>query len=349
MRLTILALFALVFAVSALAWDKNDYEIFDLVSALQASEGKGTTFYSVLGLETSATTPEITKAYRRKSLQWHPDKNPGVKDIEARFARLGVIAQILRDGERRERYNFFLKNGVPTWKGFGYAYTRWRPGLGFVFTFLAVLTAGMHYIVLRLNYARDVRRVEYFKTTAQRLARGAQGRRKVKVPMVEGAVGGEGLELVVDGEDVFLPHDDGSLAYLDELATLPSVLRTWPFRLIIGTYRRFVPAKEEAYDEGEDEDEDEDDNTEATNGFEVPDPDTPTPAPRPRGRAAELRALRQKKSKAAKGKGGSSGRESGDSTPAESTAAEDSEADAKRKPGAGKAAGARRRKLAMKK
>lgn len=62
----------------------------------------------------------------------------------------------------------------------------------------------MHYIVLRLNYARDVRRVDYFKTTAQRLARGAQGRRKVKVPMVEGAVGGEGLELVVDGEDVFL-------------------------------------------------------------------------------------------------------------------------------------------------
>ncbi|KAL1406012.1 hypothetical protein Q8F55_007695 [Vanrija albida] len=343
MRLQLFALLALLFAACALAWDKNDYEIFDLVSALQASEGKGTTFYSVLGLDTSASTGEITKAYRRKSLQWHPDKNPGVKDIEARFARLGVIAQILRDGERRERYNFFLKNGVPTWKGFGYAYTRWRPGVGFVAAFLVLLTAGMHYIVLRLNYARDVRRVAYFQGAARRLARGAAGRRRVKVPMVEGVVGGEGLELVVEGEDVFLPHDDGSLAYLDELATPPSVLRTWPFQLIIGAYRRVVPAKEEVYDEPSD---DADDTDADANGEVAPhDPDTPTPAPRPRGRAAELRALRQKKGK----KGGNSG----ESTPADSTAEESqSEVDAagaKRKPGAGKAAGARRRKLAMKK
>jgi hypothetical protein len=34
-----------------------------------------------------------------------PDKNPGVKDIQARFARLGVITQILRSPEGRERYN----------------------------------------------------------------------------------------------------------------------------------------------------------------------------------------------------------------------------------------------------
>ena len=34
-----------------------------------------------------------------------PDKNPGVKNIQERFARLGVISQILRSPERRERYN----------------------------------------------------------------------------------------------------------------------------------------------------------------------------------------------------------------------------------------------------
>lgn len=34
-----------------------------------------------------------------------PDKNPGVKDIQERFARMGVIAQILRSPESRERYN----------------------------------------------------------------------------------------------------------------------------------------------------------------------------------------------------------------------------------------------------
>jgi len=46
-----------------------------------------------------------------------PDKNPGVKGIHERFARLGVITAILRDPEGRKRYDFFFKNGVPKWRG----------------------------------------------------------------------------------------------------------------------------------------------------------------------------------------------------------------------------------------
>lgn len=67
--------------------------------------GKGTSFYSFLGVEPSATNTQISKAYRKRSLELHPDKNPGVPKIQERFARLGVVAQILRDGEKRERYN----------------------------------------------------------------------------------------------------------------------------------------------------------------------------------------------------------------------------------------------------
>ena len=40
-----------------------------------------------------------------KSSYHSPDKNPGVKNIQERFARLGVIAGILRSPESRERYN----------------------------------------------------------------------------------------------------------------------------------------------------------------------------------------------------------------------------------------------------
>jgi DnaJ homolog subfamily C member 1 len=61
---------------------------------------------------------------------YSPDKNPGVKGIHERFARLGVISNILRDGEKRKRYDFFYKNGVPKWRGTGYYYDRFRPGLG---------------------------------------------------------------------------------------------------------------------------------------------------------------------------------------------------------------------------
>lgn len=93
---------------------------------------------------------------------------------------------------------------MPTWKGFGYAYSRWRPGLGFVFVFLVLLTSGLHYVVLRMNHSRDARRVVYFTEAARKAASGAKGRRKVRVPMVEGGVGGESLELVVDGDTVLL-------------------------------------------------------------------------------------------------------------------------------------------------
>src|SRR5438045_7587316 len=46
-----------------------------------------------------------------------------------RYARLAVVADILR-GPGRERYDHFLKNGFPKWKGTGYYYSRFRPGLG---------------------------------------------------------------------------------------------------------------------------------------------------------------------------------------------------------------------------
>lgn len=67
--------------------------------------GKGTTFYSWLDLAPSAGASQITKAYRKKSLELHPDKNAGVPGVHERFARLGVITQILRSPEKRERYD----------------------------------------------------------------------------------------------------------------------------------------------------------------------------------------------------------------------------------------------------
>lgn len=42
-------------------------QIFELQSALEASEGKGANFYSVLGITRSATSAEIKQAYRKRS------------------------------------------------------------------------------------------------------------------------------------------------------------------------------------------------------------------------------------------------------------------------------------------
>ncbi|KIM25245.1 hypothetical protein M408DRAFT_331342 [Serendipita vermifera MAFF 305830] len=240
--ITLVALFAFAFA-----WDKEDYEIFDLVSAVENSEGKGTTFYSWLGVSETAKSPEISKAYRKKSLELHPDKNQGIKDANERYARLGVVAQILRS-EGRERYDFWMKRGVPKWRGTGYYYSRFRPGLGTVLVFLTFLTALLQNVVHRITYKSELARVRKFILLARQAAWGSKltGRteaaRKVKVnirgnPDVEGEeqeyIPGRTVEMLVQGDEVYL-LEDGERHIIDESVPLkPSFTRTWPIALVM--------------------------------------------------------------------------------------------------------------------
>jgi hypothetical protein len=77
------------------------------------------------------------------------------KQSAARFARLGVVTNILR-GERRDRYDFFLSNGFPKWRGTGYYYQRYRPGAATVLIGLFILMGGgAHYGALVLGWKRQ--------------------------------------------------------------------------------------------------------------------------------------------------------------------------------------------------
>ncbi|KAG6829601.1 hypothetical protein H0H92_004070 [Tricholoma furcatifolium] len=258
MKLFLFFAFLAVLATTVIAWQKEDYEIFDLVSELEAAEGKGTTFYSWLNVPSTASTAEIAKAYRKMSVQLHPDKNPDVKDIHERFARLGVIASILRNKEGRKRYDFFYKNGVPTWRGTGYYYSRFRPGLGTVLTFLVILTSGLQFVVQRMNYKRDLERIERIMQQARAAAWGpklipVEGQRKVKVSL--GGSGDEGpssrwLDMVVDGQNVYILDPSGDMDLLDaSAATYPTISNTWFIALVKSLYHKVVPSKEPAVEE----------------------------------------------------------------------------------------------------
>ncbi|MFM1846601.1 MAG: hypothetical protein RL417_75 [Pseudomonadota bacterium] len=63
--------------------------------------------YEVLGVERSASGEEIKKAYRKKALQFHPDRNPGNKEAEEKFKEATEAYSILSDADNRSKYDQF--------------------------------------------------------------------------------------------------------------------------------------------------------------------------------------------------------------------------------------------------
>ncbi len=95
-----------------------------------------------------------------------------VKKASDRFARLAVITTILK-GPGRERYDHFLNNGFPKWKGTGYYYARFRPGLGTVLIGLFILIGGLaHYGAMYVSWMRQREFVERYIRHARRAAWG---------------------------------------------------------------------------------------------------------------------------------------------------------------------------------
>ena len=76
-------------------------------------------YYDILGVEKSATADELKKAYRKLAIKYHPDKNPGDKEAEEKFKEAAEAYEVLRDSEKRQRYDQFGHDGVNGAGGFG--------------------------------------------------------------------------------------------------------------------------------------------------------------------------------------------------------------------------------------
>lgn len=84
-------------------------------------------YYIVLEVTKEASADEIKKAYRKKAIQYHPDKNPDDKVAEEKFKEAAEAYEVLSNPDKRSRYDQFghagvsgaAGNGGPFGGGFG--------------------------------------------------------------------------------------------------------------------------------------------------------------------------------------------------------------------------------------
>lgn len=69
-------------------------------------------YYEVLGVAKTASADEIKKAYRKKAIQYHPDKNPGDKEAEEKFKEAAEAYDVLSNPDKRARYDQFGHAGM---------------------------------------------------------------------------------------------------------------------------------------------------------------------------------------------------------------------------------------------
>jgi molecular chaperone DnaJ len=70
-------------------------------------------YYNVLGVDRNASEDEIKKAYRKKAMEFHPDKNPDNPEAEAKFKEAAEAYDTLSSPDKKSNYDRFGSSGNP--------------------------------------------------------------------------------------------------------------------------------------------------------------------------------------------------------------------------------------------
>jgi len=69
-------------------------------------------YYEILGVDRNVSAPDLKKAFKRLAIKYHPDKNPGNTEAEAKFKEAAEAYEVLSDQEKRQTYDQFGHQGV---------------------------------------------------------------------------------------------------------------------------------------------------------------------------------------------------------------------------------------------
>ena len=76
-------------------------------------------YYKILGISKDASPSEIKKAYRKKAIQFHPDKNPNDKNAEVQFKKAAEAYEVLSNPEKKSKYDQYGHSAFDGSQGFG--------------------------------------------------------------------------------------------------------------------------------------------------------------------------------------------------------------------------------------
>ncbi|NP_001085833.1 DnaJ heat shock protein family (Hsp40) member C1 S homeolog precursor [Xenopus laevis] len=162
------------------AWDSGDLELFDLVEEIQQN------FYEFLGVEQDASSADIRKAYRKLSLTLHPDKNKE-ENAETQFRQLVAIYEVLKDEERRQRYDDILVNGLPDWRQpvFYYRRVRKMSNAELALLLFIIFTVGHYAVVWSIYLEKQLDELLSKKKKEKKKKAGAKALDEIKFGQME--------------------------------------------------------------------------------------------------------------------------------------------------------------------
>ena len=168
-------------------------------------------FYEVMGLEQTASTREVKKAYKKLALVLHPDKNDS-PDAEVQFRQLAAMYDVLKDQTKREMYDKVLVEGLPNWRNPVFYFRRMRKiGLAEGLLYLVAIATGIQYC---MNWAAYYERKF---TISENVT--AEVRRKAKRLKKEGKTEDDIAQEIIDSE-------------MNAYGSKPTCFDTLPFQFV---------------------------------------------------------------------------------------------------------------------